>query len=118
MKQRQRGNQGEKMGRMERLAGKMNGSRGITFHRQPNCNEIFPRMKRVIRPRRVVENSVTELGGSCAASVFSRRDVRPFHLSDAKSAETWLLKKSTLSRNNGMSKSRCVADFHGKVFCF
>lgn len=66
MKQRQRGNQGEKMGRMERLAGKMNGSRGITFHRQPNCNEIFPRMKRVIRPRRVVENSVTELGGSCA----------------------------------------------------
>lgn len=106
------------MGRMERLAGKMNGSRGITFHRQPNCNEIFPRMKRVIRPRRVVENSVTELDGSCAASVFSRRDVRPFHLSDAKGAETWLLKKSTLSRNNGMSKSRCVADFHGKVFCF
>lgn len=64
------------MGRMERLAGKMNGSRGITFHRQPNCNEIFPRMKRVIRPRRVVENSVTKLDGSCAASVFSRRERR------------------------------------------
>lgn len=92
------------------------------YYVSPNCNEIFPSFptKDVTRPRRVVENSVTKLGGSCSFHEERRARDRPFHLSDAsvgceKRGGSWK-KKNRLSLppslwNNGMSKSRCVPDF-------
>lgn len=100
------------------------------YYVSPNCNEIFPSFptKDVTRPRRVVENSVTKLGGSCSFHEERRARDRPFHLSDAsvgceKRGGSWKKKKidSLSLPPSGIMECRRVGVyriFHGQVFCF
>lgn len=105
---------------MERLSGKMNGSRDITFHQTvtKSFQAFQPRMLPVLD-----EWWKTRLQNSAEVALFTKRDVReiaPFIFRmrawDAKKGVVLEKKKNRLSLppslwNNGMSKSRCVPDF-------